>query len=314
MHLWIIAGSFALLLITVLVIAYVCFRMAFYVPTRRPVSADRIDIPEGKPYEPYRGDMERWARETKAMPHEVFSVTSFDGLTLRGKYYEYSPDAPIELMVHGYRSNAERDLCGGVQRCFSLGHSALIVNQRASADSDGHVITFGVREYRDVLTWVEFMLEQFGKDVQIILTGISMGAATVMMTADHPFPPNVKGILADCGFTSPKAIIQKVIRQMGLPVPLAYPFVRLGGWLYGGFDIESRAAVEVLKNSRIPVLFFHGEADGYVPCEMSRENYEACSSRKRLVTVADADHGLAYIRDPDGYRQAVREFFDEPCT
>ncbi len=313
MYIWIITGVIAFLS-AVLLVAYVCFRMAFYVPTRRPVSADAIDIPEGAAYEPHRADMERWARETKAMPHEAVSVTSFDGLTLRGKYYEYAPDAPIELMVHGYRGNAERDLCGGVQRCFSLGHSALIVNQRASADSDGHVITFGVREYRDVLTWVDFMLDRFGKEVRIILTGISMGAATVMMTADQPFPPNVKGILADCGFTSPKAIIQKVIRQMGLPVPLAYPFVRLGGLLYGGFDIESRSAAEVLKNSRLPVIFFHGEADGYVPCEMSRENYDVCSSRKRLVTVPDADHGLAYICDPEGYCQAVREFFDEPCA
>ena len=314
MYGWIIAGIATVLLVAVLVIAYVCFRMAFYVPTRKPVPADFIDVPDGEPYEPYREDMERWARETKAMPYEAVTVTSFDGLTLRGKYYEYAPDAPIELMVHGYRGNAERDLCGGVQRCFTLGHSALIVNQRASADSDGHVITFGVREYRDVLTWVAFMLNHFGKDVNIILTGISMGAATVMMTADQPLPPNVKGILADCGFTSPKAIIQKVIRQLGLPVTLAYPFVRLGGLLYGGFDIESRAAVDVLKNSRVPVIFFHGEADGYVPCEMSRENHEVCSSRKRLVTVPDADHGLAYICDPDGYRQAVKEFFDEPCA
>ena len=314
MMVWIGAGVCALLLVAVLVIAYICFRMAFYVPTRKPAPEDFIDIPEGEEYEPYHEDMERWARETKAMPHEAVSITSSDGLTLRGKYYEFAPDAPIELMVHGYRGNAERDLCGGVQRCFTLGHSALIVNQRASADSDGHVITFGVREYRDVLAWVAFMLDRFGKDVRIILTGISMGAATVMMTVDQPLPPNVKGILADCGFTSPKAIICKVIRRMGLPVALAYPFVRLGGLLYGGFDIESRAAVEVLKNSRVPVLFFHGEVDGYVPCDMSRENYEACSSRKRLVTVADADHGLAYICDPDGYRQAVREFFDEPCT
>ena len=131
----------------------------------------------------------------------------------------------------------------------------------------------------------------------------------VMTVADKPLPDNVIGILADCGFTSPKAIIQKVIRQMGLPVTLAYPFVRLGGKLFGGFDIEACSAPEALKNATVPVLFFHGEADGYVPCDMSRENYEACTSRKRLVTVPDADHGLAYLYAPEEYRQAVREFF-----
>jgi len=313
MWIWIGIGT-AVVSAAVLIIAYVCFRMAFYVPTRKPITDDRVDVPEGKAYEPYREDMERWARETRALPHEAISVTSFDGLTLRGKYYECAPNAPIELMFHGYRGHAERDLCGGVQRCFKLGHNALIVNQRASADSDGHVITFGIREYRDCLTWVAFMTQRFGKNARIILTGISMGAATVMMTADQPLPDQVIGILADCGYSSPKAIICKVIRQMGLPVALAYPFVRLGGLLYGGFDIESRSATEALRNSRVPVLFFHGEADDFVPCEMSRENYAACTSRKRLVTVKDADHGLAYLCDPEGYRQAVREFFDESCT
>lgn len=306
---WILLGVLFVLTVAILVIAYICFRMAFYVPARKPSTTDTVDIPKGEIYEPFRDAMEKWARETRAMPHENVSITSFDGLTLRGKYYEYSPDAPIELMFHGYRGTAERDLCGGVQRCFKLGHSALIVNQRAGADSDGNVITFGVREHRDCLSWVEFMLARFGPDVKIILTGISMGASTVMMTADKPLPENVLGILADCGFTSPKAIIRKVIRQLGLPVPLAYPFVRLGGKLFGGFDIESCSAVDALRGSHVPVLFFHGEADDYVPCEMSRENYEACASRKRLFTVPDAGHGLVYLYAPEEYRQAVKEFF-----
>ncbi len=307
--LWIVLGVFVFFVFAVLVTAYVCFRIAFYVPSREPASPDTVDIPDGEVYEPFREPMEKWAWETRGLPHEEVAITSFDGLTLRGKYYEYAPNAPIELMLHGYRGNAERDLCGGVQRCFELGHSALVVNQRASADSDGHVITFGIREHRDCLSWIDFMVERFGEEVPIIVTGISMGAATVMMVADKPLPANVRGILADCGFTSPKAIIQKVIRQMGLPVALAYPFVRLGGFMYGGFDIEAGSAVEALKNSTVPVIFFHGEADDYVPCDMSRENYAACTSRKRLVTVPNADHGLAYIHDPEGYRQALREFF-----
>ncbi len=306
---WIVVGIVAFLLLAILMLAFVCFRMAFYVPTRKPLPADAVDLPDGEAYEPFRKQMTAWVHETRKMPFEAVTITSFDGLTLRGKYYEYSPDAPIELMFHGYRGNAERDLCGGVQRCFKLGHSALVVNQRASADSDGHIITFGVREHRDCLSWLDFVQTRFGDNAKIILTGISMGAATVMAVADKPLPKNVIGILADCGFTSPKAIIQKVIRQIGLPVSLAYPLVRFGGLLYGGFDIESVAAVEALKNSTVPILFFHGEVDDYVPCEMSRENYDACTSRKRLVTVEGADHGLAYLTAPERYLEELRDFF-----
>ena len=216
MLLWILFGLAALTL-AVLLIAYICFRMAFYSPDRPKEKSDAIEIPEGEIYEVFRADMERWAREARALPHEDVAITSFDGLTLTGKYYEYAPGAPIELMFHGYRGTAERDLSGGVQRCFQLGRSALLVDQRGCSGSDGNVITFGIRERRDCLRWVEFMLRRFGPEVKIILTGISMGASTVLMAAAEPLPPNVIGVLADCGYSSAKDIIRVVIRQMGLP-------------------------------------------------------------------------------------------------
>ena len=147
-------GLGILLAVGVLVLgaAYLCFHLAFFVP-RRHTSSDEIELPKGKIYEPYYDSMTVWARQTREMPYEEMCITSFDGLRLYGKYYEYASDAPIELMFHGYRSSAQRDLCGAVQRCRELGHSALIVDQRCSGRSEGRVITFGVREHRDCLSW-----------------------------------------------------------------------------------------------------------------------------------------------------------------
>ncbi len=310
---WILIGAAVLLCSLVLLTAYICYRMAFYEPDRTPILSDEVMLPEGQIYEVYREPIVRWAKEVRAMPHEEVQITSFDGLTLWGNYYEYAPGAPIELMFHGYRGNAERDLSGGVQRCFKLGRSALIVDQRCSGRSGGNTITFGVNEHRDCLAWVERMLQRFGPEVKIILTGISMGAATVLMAAGKPLPKNVIGILADCGYSSPKEIIKKVIRQMGLPAELAYPFVKLGARLYGHFDLEEISPVEAMKDCTVPVIFFHGEDDDYVPCEMSRINYEACAAKKMLVTVPGAGHGLSYPVAPATYLQALRDFF-EPIT
>ena len=312
--LWILAGVAAVAVLAVLIIAYVCFRIAFYVPRRETPPSDRIDIPEGEIYEPFRDMMEAWGREVRAMPHEDVSITSFDGLTLHGKFYEYAPGAPIELMMHGYRGNGERDLAGGVQRCFQVGRSALIVDQRCCGKSDGHVITFGIREYRDCLSWIDFMLRHFGADVKIILTGISMGASTVLMAGGTDLPENVMGILADCGYSSARDIMKAVIRQMGLPAELGYPFVKLAARLYGGFDLEETTPVEMLKRCRVPVIFFHGESDDFVPCDMSRINYEACASRKQLVTIPGAGHGLSYPVAPERYLTALREFFGAETT
>lgn len=313
---WIVMGILLLILTLITVTAYVCFYLVFYVSPRRrrAEQKDRYAIPSGPIYEPHRELMIQWMKDTDAAPHEEVSITSFDGLTLRGKLYEYAPDAPIELMFHGYRGNARRDLCGGIRRCFSLGRSALIVDQRACGDSDGHVITFGVNESRDCLSWLAFMTERFGPRRPIYLTGISMGAATVMMATAKPLPPNVIGVLADCGYTSAKDIIKKVVRDMKLPPTLLYPFIRLGARLFGHFDLEETPPIEAMKACRLPILFIHGDGDDFVPCDMSRQNHAACSAKKGLVTVPDTGHGLAYLKDPEAYIKALADFFGDPLS
>ena len=295
--------------ILTLVGGYLCYRKAFFSAPRQQADLEAIRIPEGKEYEPHRQAMETWIRETRAMPHEKFSIQSFDGLTLHGNFYEYAPDAPIELMFHGYRGSAKRDLSGGVARCFALKRSCLIVDQRCAGRSEGTVITFGINEHRDCLQWVDFMVEHFGPDVKIILTGISMGAATVLMAAGKPLPPNVIGVLADCGYSSPEAIIKCTIRKLHLPPDLLYPFVKMAAKLYGHFDLEEYSPVEAMKTCTLPVIFFHGEADNFVPCSMSRENYDACTTRKALYTVPDAGHGLCFPAEQEWYIKQLGDFF-----
>lgn len=309
--LYIILGIAGFLLLLTLLTSYICFRMAFLNPRTREKDREEYPLPSGKIYEPYREQMIEWMKETRAMPHKDVSIRSFDGLILRGKYYEYEKGAPIELMFHGYRGTGERDLCGGVQRCFRLHRNVLIVDQRASGTSEGKVITFGVNESRDCLGWIDFIISAFGEDSRIILTGISMGAATVLMAAGKELPKNVVCVLADCGYSSPGEIIKKVIGDMKLPADLLFPFVKLGARLFGGFNIDETSALDAMKRCTVPVILIHGEDDAYVPCNMSREIYSACSSPKVLITVPGAGHGLAYLTDREGYFKAITEFSEK---
>ena len=294
----------------VLIGAYICYRITFYSsPKRSEVKKQEYPMPDGEIYEPFHEQITQWIKEMRALPAKDVSVTSFDGLTLRGRYYEFSPDNPIELMFHGYRGWGERDLNGGVARCQRLGHNALIVDQRASNTSDGHVISFGILECRDCPVWVDYILKEINPDAKIILTGISMGAATVMNACSMELPKNVVAVLADCGYTSAKEIIQKVMRDQKYPVKLLYPLVKLGARLYGKFDLEEINPIESVSRSPLPILFFHGETDDFVPHEMSLQNYEACTSQKRMVSVPNAGHGLCFPVDQDSYVREMREFF-----
>ena len=298
-------------LILILITTLICFKLAFYSSRKPKNNPPEFDIPPGKIYEPYREQMVAWMKEARAMPCREVSITSFDGLKLYGKYYEYKKGAPIELMMHGYRGTAERDLCGGIQRCFSLGRSCLIIDQRGAGKSEGHVISFGIREHRDCLDWVDFIINNIDKNAKIILCGISMGAATVLTAAGKETPENVVGVLADCGYTSAKEIIQIVIRKMGLPAKLLYPFVRLGARVFGGFKLEETSPIEAMRVTRLPVIFFHGESDDFVPCDMSVLNHEACRAEKRLVTIPNAGHGLCYLVAPEKYLETLAEFSRE---
>ena len=307
---WILFGAAIFVAVVILLITYLCFRMAFYSPKRRSNDSYEAVLPPGETYAPYRDQMRALTLQTRNLPCEKVSIQSFDGLRLYGKYYEYNPAAPIELMFPGYRGLSERDLCGGVQRAFAVGHSVLLVDQRACGPCDGNVITFGILERQDCLSWLDFMIQRFGKDVKIVLAGVSMGAATVTMAGGmDELPSNVIGIVADSGYSSPKEIICKVIRDMGLPPKLAYPFVKLAAKMFGKFDLEAASSMEAVQSCKVPIFFSHGQADDFVPCDMTVRLYAACTSEKTLKLIPGAGHGLCYLADPEGYIDALKNAF-----
>ena len=301
-----------LLAAIVMITAAVCYFMVFYSKDRKPRAEDDYDLPPGKEYEPFYPKMVEWTKRSRATPHKKVEIITFDGLTLRGRYYEFSPDAPIEIMMHGYHGNLERDLSGGIFRALNIGHSVLVYDHRGSGKSDGNTLTFGINESRDCRRWIDFVLREINPDARIILSGVSMGAATAMITSGYDdLPENIVGIVADCGYTSAKDIIKKVIREMKLPPNLLYPFVKLGARIYGGFDLDEFSPIEQVKKSKIPTIFVHGDIDFFVPIDMSVANYEASSAtKKELYIVEGAAHGLAFVVAGDGYLDKLTEFFD----
>ena len=137
-----------------------------------------------------------------------------------------------------------------------------------------------------------------------------MGAATVLMASNLDLPPNVKAIIADCPYSSPKCIIQKVCKEMGFPPALTFPFIRLGGLLFGHFDICETTAADAVRNCKVPILIIHGESDGFVPCEMSEEVLRACPETVIRHTFPGADHGISYLVDTPRYKKVVSDFIN----
>ncbi len=301
-----------LIIIALAVLLFVFLYILFYIvfspmrsyskePKRLPTGVHGDDI-EKKVFELVDG--------VQTTEFEEVKTESFDGLTLYGNYYKGKNESVIQLCFHGYRGNHLRDFSGGskILRDNEMGH--ILIHQRSHGKSDGNAITFGIKERKDVISWIEFTKKRFGENVKIVLAGVSMGSATVLMASDMDLPENVIGIIADCGYTSPKEIIKKVARDKHLSDEFFYPFIKLSAKIYANVNIEEASAIEAVKNTSLPILFIHGSGDDFVPYDMAVELYEACSSEiKELITVDDAGHAVAYIGDEEKYTNAVLDFY-----
>ncbi len=238
------------------------------------------------------------------------SITSFDGLKLSGTWVETENPKGTIILAHGYRSCKLVEFSMVLDFYRSYGLNILLPDQRSHGKSEGRIITFGVKECRDVKKWIQWVNEN-QNDKPIILSGLSMGASTVLFLADEELPANVKGIIADCGFTSPWEIISCVFRNVThLPAGPSLWVAELFARIFGGFSLRQKNTKEVLRNSKLPVLMVHGKADGFVPCEMTEQGYAACTGEKEIFLVEGADHGLSFLKDSEHYMEKVLAFLD----
>ena len=135
-----------------------------------------------------------------------------------------------------------------------------------------------------------------------------MGAATILMTANMELPEQVRGLVADCPYSAPGDILRSVMISLKLPERFFYVLTKWSARIFGRFDLEEITAKDAVTESRIPILFIHGDDDRLVPCCMSQECYEACTSEKKMLLVKGAGHGLSFCVDEEGYEKEVIKF------
>lgn len=264
------------------------------------------------------GALERLALAGKELQSKVVrrvTVYGRDGTVLVGHWRPCPSPKRVILAMHGWRSSWHRDFGIVADFWYEQGCSVLFAEQRGQGSSGGAHMSFGMMERYDCLTWAQWLHRNVSGTLPIYLAGVSMGATTVLMASALAMPPNVRGILADCGFTSPRAIWQHVAKNnlhllYGPRAALVDALCKRKIHMASG----DCSTIEALKKGRIPVLFVHGTDDRFVPVEMTYENYMACAAPKRLFVVPGADHGGSYLRDREGYEQALLNFWHENDT
>ena len=299
----------AILACILLAVAYVTYRIAFY--NKHKEDFDPFFPPHRATSYPYVERSNGLITSLMAEPCEAVEITARDGKRLVGKYYHRADGAPLDIMFHGYMSGAMHDFPGGALEAMRAGHNVLLVDQRGHGGSHGRTVSFGIKERYDCVDWANFAVERFGSDIEIILVGISMGAATVLYASELELPRAVRGIIADCPYSSAEKMIRKTAAEMGIPAGIAFPFVRLGGRIFGGFDVCERTVLEAVRGARLPLLLYHGIDDDLVPYEMSRELAEAYGGEAELLLFEGARHGTSYLVDTERYVAALVRFYEK---
>jgi len=255
-------------------------------------------------------DMVAASEQLENCVSEIVKIQSYDGLTLTG-HWRPAPNAKrVIIAMHGWRSTWSRDFGIIADFWYESGCSVLYAEQRGQGKSDGDYMGFGLLERYDCLEWIRWVNEHTGERLPVYLGGVSMGATTVLMTSGMELPDTVKGIVADCGFTSPYAIWKHVVEN-NLHMPYAFYQAAANDLCRKKIHVGAKeySAVDAMKKCKVPVLFIHGTDDKFVPVEMTYENYKACVAPKRLLVVPGADHGMSYQMDKAGYENSLFEFF-----
>lgn len=295
-----------------LALALTSVGMFLFVFYRRAVEPyDNPETLDASRWRAYREPILAGLSWLKAQPTERMEIESFDGLRLSGLWVPNPAARGAILLFHGYRSSPVIDLTAGLQHYYAMGFSLLICDQRAHGKSGGRIITMGIKERYDAKAWAEALARKLGRETPLFLAGISMGAATVLMASNLPMEANVRGIVADCGFTSPGDIVRYLMRRhYHVPPRPAAGLLNLSCRLLGGFGLDQWSTVRAVAETTRPILFFHGEEDHFVPKEMTEAAYRACRSEKTLLEFPGAGHGLSYMADTPRYLAALRTFFD----
>lgn len=256
-------------------------------------------------------------KQVDAAAHQLYGcgcvtveLTARDGTRLVGHWYENPFARRVVVAMHGWRSRWDQDFGLIAPFLHGSGCSVLYAEQRGQNGSGGSHMTFGLLERYDCLDWARWVHDHTVPGLPVYLAGISMGATTVLLAAGLELPDCVRGVIADCGFTSPHAIWKHVAeRNLHLNYALHQGWV---DWLCRRrlqMEMGDASTVDAMAACRVPVLFVHGSDDSFVPVEMTYENYKACAGPKELLIVPGASHGLSYLVETERYQKTLKEFW-----
>lgn len=242
---------------------------------------------------------------------EKVEIESDDELRLRGwLLLGEKPVQRVMIMVHGYTVSSSWML-HFARPFLERGWTVLLVDQRSHGDSEGSYATYGYCEKWDLHHWINWVVQQYGDQVDIGLLGQSMGGGTVLEYAS--INQRVRFIIADCPYSDMQELVKYQIGKLHhLPINPLFHLLDHKLSRKAGFRMRDVSPINAVKDQAdLPVMFVHGDKDDFVPTQMSVDMYNCKKGKKRLLIIPGAEHGRAYMTDRELYEREMFAFIEE---
>ncbi len=304
---WLLLALGALLVFTA-VLAYGLFRKALY----RPASVDpeeetALRASRWFAYGPLLQPGVKWL---KAQTWAEEQLTAEDGAELCAFRHDGAADKPVLLLLHDYASTPWIDFCLAARWAIRQGWSVLLPVERAHGESGGRWCTLGLREGEDCLLWTEKAAQLWGGDRRIILGGKGLGAAAILSALHQGLPENVRALLLDSTWLSPKKQIKYMVKdRLHMRAFLLLRFLYLMARLAWSRDPGSLEGAEVMKTCPVPVFFAQGKEDTMTPYAPVEQTYRDCPAPKHLFTGENGGHGTCDFGEGERYYTELEDFF-----
>lgn len=250
-------------------------------------------------------NVKRWCAEVK--PKKVY-IRGASGRKVYLRVFGHKESRRWAVAVHGYGCNG-RSMLACAKKLYEGGYNVVVPDLPCHGGSGGSVTGLGQYEHKDIIKIARRIAEN-DSFADIMLYGVSMGAATVLMASgSDELPENVSCIISDCSFTAAKDIFSFQISGM-FRVPTALIINSLDKMYRKrtGLSFKDADAVRCVSRSKTPILFIHGSKDNIVPTYMVYELYNAASCSKEIEIIKGAGHGVSAYTDSENYWKRVFSF------
>ncbi len=256
-------------------------------------------------YIPYAALRSEAKHKLAALPCSELSLQTADGVTLKANYYDRGSDTAV-IVGHGYSSTPLGNCAYQASLFADEGYNLLNIYQRAHGKSGGKYSSLGLCEQFDLLAWIE-LISHMPHIQNIVLYGVSMGAAAIAYASDKITDQKVRAMVLDCGFTGVYNQLSDDCKKWHVPTWSVFPVVcRLYRHKFGQ-NIKT-STVDSLKRAVIPTLVIHGEADDSVYLSHGKAICEALRGEKEALFVPNADHTCAMLEGGENAKKTLLSF------